>query len=74
MLTLKPEFRDSEKDETLQLADMVMGAVGAHLDGDDTWYDLIRQAGRDLGVVKLSSCRTQPESGDLSENKAGRAI
>jgi Protein of unknown function (DUF3800) len=72
MLTNKPEFRDSKKDEAVQLADMIMGAVGAHLDGDSCWYDLIRQGGRDLGVVELSSCQTQPESGNLSENKTGR--
>ena len=69
ILTKKPEFRNSEKDETVQLADMVMGAIGAHLDGDDYWYNLIRQGGRDLGVVELSSCLTHPESGDLSECK-----
>jgi len=72
ILTNKPEFRDSEKDEAVQLADMVMGAVGAHLDGDSSWYDLIRRGGMDLGVVELSSCQTQPPSGDLSENRAGR--
>ena len=73
ILTNKPKFRDSEKDEGVQLADMVMGAVGAHLDGDSCWYDLIRQGGKDLGVIELSSCGTRPESDDLSENKPGRA-
>jgi hypothetical protein len=67
ILTLKPEFRDSEQDEMVQLADMVMGAVGAHLDGDSSWYNLIRR--RDLGVVNLSSSRFCPETGDLSETK-----
>ena len=73
ILTTKPEFRDSKQDEAVQLADMVMGAVGTHLDGDSSWYNLIRQGGRDLGVVELSSCQTWPKSGDLSENRVGRA-
>ena len=73
ILTNKPKFRDSEKDEAVQLADMVMGAIGAHLNGDSYWYDLIRQGGRDLGVVELSSGEAHPESGDLSETKPGRA-
>lgn len=41
-------FRDSTTDEVLQLADMVCGAVGAHLDGDSTWYDLLKS--RDLAT------------------------
>jgi hypothetical protein len=68
-LTNKPKFRDSEKDAAVQLADMVMGAVGAHLDGDSFWYDRIRQDGRDLGVVELSDCQGRP--GYLSESKPG---
>jgi hypothetical protein len=47
----KVKFRGSEPNETLQLVDMVMGAVGAHLDGDSTWYNLI--ASRNLGIVRL---------------------
>jgi hypothetical protein len=30
---------------------MIVGAVGAHLDGDSTWFKLI--AGQCLGVVRL---------------------
>jgi hypothetical protein len=37
----KVKFRDSGPDDMLQLVDMVLGAGGAKLDGDDTWYDLI---------------------------------
>jgi len=47
----KVKFRGSEPHETLQLADMVMGAVGAYLEGDSTWYDLIST--RSLGIVRL---------------------
>lgn len=47
----KVKFRDSRPDEMLQLADMVIGAVGEYLDGDSTWYDLI--SARSLGVVRL---------------------
>lgn len=74
ILTNKPEFRDSEKDEGLQLADMVMGAIGAHLEGDSHWYDLIRKGGRDLGVVNLSSCQTRRGQWDLSESIPGRIL
>jgi hypothetical protein len=51
-LTNKPKFGDSRGDEGIQLADMVMGAIGDYLDGDSTWYDLIRRGGKDLGVVE----------------------
>jgi hypothetical protein len=37
----KVKFRDSGPDDMLQLVDMILGAGGAKLDGDDTWYDLI---------------------------------
>jgi Protein of unknown function (DUF3800) len=47
----KVKFRGSGPDELLQLADMVCGAVGAHLDGDSTWYKLI--ASRDLGITRI---------------------
>jgi hypothetical protein len=47
----KVKFRGSGPDELLQLADMVCGAVGAHLDGDSTWYRLI--AARDLGITRI---------------------
>jgi Protein of unknown function (DUF3800) len=47
----KVKFRGSQPDEMLQLVDMVVGAAGAHLDGDSTWYNLIGE--RSLGVVYL---------------------
>jgi hypothetical protein len=47
----KVKFRGSGPDELLQLADMVCGAVGAHLDGDSTWYKLI--AARCLGITPI---------------------
>lgn len=47
----KVKFRSSRPDEILQLADMVVGAVGEHLDGNHIWYDLI--SARSLGVVRL---------------------
>ena len=37
----KVKFRDSGPDDMLQLVDMILGAGGAKLDGNDTWYDLI---------------------------------
>jgi Protein of unknown function (DUF3800) len=68
ILTTKPKFRDSVKDETVQLADMVMGAVGAHLDGDSAWFNEIRRGGWNLGVVQLARCQSFPRSFDLSES------
>ena len=47
----KVKFRGSGPDETIQLADMVCGAVGACLDGDDTWYKII--AANDLGLTRI---------------------
>jgi Protein of unknown function (DUF3800) len=47
----KVKFRGSQPDEMLQLADMVIGAVGEHLDGDSTWYNLI--SARSLGIIDL---------------------
>jgi hypothetical protein len=54
ILTNKPKFRDSKNDETIQLADRVMGAIGAHFDEDSTWFNEIREEGRNLGVVRFS--------------------
>lgn len=43
----KVQFRDSLTHDMLQLADMICGAVGAMIDGNEkTWYDQIAQ--RDL--------------------------
>jgi hypothetical protein len=47
----KVKFRDSEPDEMIQIVDMVLGAVGADLDGDSTWFRLIR--GRSAGVIRI---------------------
>jgi hypothetical protein len=47
----KVKFRGSGPDELIQLADMICGAVGAYLDGDATWYDLI--SARDLGITHI---------------------
>ena len=38
----KPEFRDSQTDELIQLADMLCGATGAFLNGDPTWHDMVK--------------------------------
>lgn len=46
-------FLDSRGDMLLQLVDMVCGAVGAYLDGDSTWYDLIQS--RDLATWQFPS-------------------
>ena len=46
-------FRDSITDEVLQLADMTCGAVGAHLDGESAWYDLLKP--KDLATWEFSS-------------------
>ncbi len=48
----KVKFRGSSPDEMMQLADMVCGAVGAHLDGDSAAYRII--APRDLGIMRIS--------------------
>lgn len=68
-LTGKAEFRVSKKDEALQLADMVMGAVGAHLDGDSAWYDFLCGGAENLGVINLAECGAFPASCDLSESR-----
>ena len=47
----KPRFRGSAPDEVMQLVDMVCGAAGAAIDGDDTWYKMIRE--RCLGLLCL---------------------
>ena len=44
----KVKFRGSHPEELMQLVDMVCGASGACLDGEDSWYRMI--AGRDLGT------------------------
>lgn len=44
-LTGPPKFGNSATDDLLQLADMTCGAVGARIDGDNEWYDLISGAG-----------------------------
>ena len=46
-------FCDSRDDLLLQLVDMVCGAVGAHLDGDSPWYELIKS--RDLATWRFPS-------------------
>jgi len=48
----KVKFRGSGPDELMQRADMVCGGVGAHLDGDSTWYEMI--ASRDRGIIRVS--------------------
>jgi hypothetical protein len=50
-LVRKVKFRGWGPDELLQLADMVCGAVGAYLDGDATWYNMIRT--NDLGITRI---------------------
>jgi hypothetical protein len=50
-LTENPRFRKSHPDEVMQLVDMVCGAVGASLDGNPEWYNIIRD--RCLGVIRL---------------------
>lgn len=47
----KVKFRSSRPEEMIQLVDMVVGAVGEHLDGDSTWYDLISTRSR--GIISL---------------------
>ena len=44
----KVRFGGSKPDELIQLADMVCGAVGSHLDGNSTWFNMIES--RSLGV------------------------
>jgi hypothetical protein len=47
----KVKFRGSGPIELIQLADMVCGAVAAHLDGESTCYRLI--FARDLGITRI---------------------
>ena len=47
----KVRFRNSRPHELIQLADMVCGAVGAHLVGESAYYHLI--AARDLGITRI---------------------
>lgn len=37
-----PKFRGSHPDEIMQLVDMLCGAAGAHLDGDSTWFEIVK--------------------------------
>lgn len=53
-LTKKAVFRNSAKDPAVQLADMVMGAIGAHFDGNDEWFDLICEKGMNLGTFNFA--------------------
>jgi hypothetical protein len=47
----KVKFRGSGSNETIQLADMVCGAVGSFLDGDDTWYKII--APNEIDIMRI---------------------
>ncbi len=47
----KVKFRGSGPNELIQLADMVCGAVGAHLDGDSMCYEII--SARSLGIARI---------------------
>lgn len=48
-LVSKVKFRNSAPDELIQLADMVCGAVGWGMDGNDNWYKMISE--RHLGSI-----------------------
>lgn len=50
-LTQPAKFRKSHSDEVMQLVDMVCGATGAYLDGQDNWYNLIKD--RCLGLIRI---------------------
>ncbi len=55
-LVSKVKFRGSGPEEMLQLADMVVGATGAHVSGDDlTWFRLIRERCVGLTTYPLKS-------------------
>jgi hypothetical protein len=41
-MVANPRFRNSKSDEMLQLADMVCGAVGAAIDGNDCWLEIVK--------------------------------
>jgi hypothetical protein len=47
----KVKFRGSGAEELIQLADMVCGAVGDYLGGDETCYKII--SSRDLGITHI---------------------
>lgn len=47
----KVKFKGSGPEELIQLADMVCGAVGAHLDGEERWYNVISH--NDLGITLI---------------------
>ena len=47
----KVKFKGSGPDDMVQFADMVVGAVGAFLDGERAWYELIRD--RCDGIVRM---------------------
>src|SRR5205823_4540099 len=51
VLVGKVRFRGSGPDELIQLADMICGATGAYLNGNDVWFQMI--AARSLGVIAL---------------------
>lgn len=41
-LTAPPRFFLSHKDDMIQLVDMICGAVGTRLDGESTWWNMVR--------------------------------
>lgn len=50
-MTTNPRFRGSKADEVMHLVDMVCGATGAFIDGDPSWYDMVKE--RCVGLTRL---------------------
>jgi hypothetical protein len=68
----KVKFRGPQPEELMQLVDMVCGASGACLDGEDTWYRIIAE--RDLSRPKQKgrvSCGA-PRPSEIKLHKARR--
>ncbi len=59
----KVKFRDSGRNDMLQLVDMILGAGGAKLDGVDTWYDQVSAKSVGLTCVPKNESRATLASG-----------
>lgn len=54
----------SSADPCLQLADMVCGAVGRHLDGDSRYYPLLKTKEKEMGIETIVGSGGETERGD----------
>lgn len=69
----KVKFRGSHPEELMQLVDMICGAMGASLDGDDTWYRIFAERDLDRTPVKERAgepCSSPPFRDRVAQSSA----